>query len=353
MKKLFLFIAINVFVHFCYCQSNLITFLNAENEAHYIHLFKNNYSQSILEYKKIINDYPEYSAISEKLYLYIESGIKNSENEFIIQIYKQRMKLGLDTNLYVAENYKSINSLKEEFLKFKKSKLWYKEIDKHYKELFNKEGKYKKPNSDKLNNAINEVYYLNGFDQGVRNALHIQDGKFTNDTFRNELSALLDRKLKERDSLNFKGLIKILKDLNNVRDQIRTLLYAHPLLIHNFKYCKIGNVIDSSDYFYLQQVLFNGLLNNELRAENYAMFIDRSLIQRGDNNCRNTQQYGAAIYKNSKNDTLSYLYSIENIKDIDIIRAKIGLPSLYEASLEYKFKLPDSYIIPEKYLTKQ
>jgi hypothetical protein len=351
LKAISLLLIINFNTSLSFGQTKTIDFLNAENEAHYIHLFKNDYSQSIVEYKKIVNDFPEYAVISEKLYLYIESGLKNNEFGFIFKIYKERLKRGLDTSLYVDKNYKNFNSLEESFFKFKKSKLWQKEIDKVYKKTFNIEGKYKIPNSDKLNKAINEANYLNGFDQGVRNALHIQDEKFTNDPFRNELSKLLDNKLRERDSLNFKEFIKIIKVLNNTREQIKIFYSAYAVVIHNFKYCKIGNRIDSSDYFYIKQVLYNGLINNEMRAQNYAMFIDKSLIYRGNNDCINIQRYGTATYKNSNKETITNLYTIEDIKNIDLIRAEIGLPTLYEASLEYKFKLPENYKIPEKYLT--
>jgi hypothetical protein len=349
--KLFILIIIfQLFSTFLFSQTTKISFLNEENNANFIHLFTKDYVKSLNYYKDLEKVYPEFVSTSNKFYLYVEAAFKNKDYTFAIKLFKNKLKLGIDTNFYVNNYYNNCLRLKEEFYMFQKSKQWKNNIEKQYYKLLNKDGKFNKTNSNKLNDALIDVSYLNGFDQGVRSVTNILGERFSNNNFKEELQKLIFKKLSECDSLNFVSLIKTLKKIENVNDKKKIINKSFAVLIHNFKYCFVSQIIDSNNYIYLKNTLYDMFLNNAMSEVEYAMFIDRSLISRGDTNCKNLQKYGAGVYFNSRKDTLGKLYPIENIENIDKTRSEIGLPPLIEASFEFKFILPENYQIPEKYL---
>jgi len=114
---------------------------------------------------------------------------------------------------------------------------------------------------------------------------------------------------------------------------------SNMVLMHTFRSCMEDSSI-AWTYKYIDSALLSKVFAGKYPAAMYAFHKDRSYSYL----CRGPQKYGLW-----SGGTGQIINGLMDVKNVDAIRAEIGLPCLYIQSLKDGFKLPVGYEVPAKY----
>lgn len=275
----------------------------------------------------------------DSAHFYFRQNFKNSACQLNQILYKLHAILKNDSMVfyYIKDDifYNQTNSKPEfydssvwgsriEYKSFRNSKYWgifnleyqdwYKNATKHYDVSFVSQFK--------------AFYYL---DQAIRSSNELRDL----DSF-----FLV---LKITDAYNYKKFYNFSIE-NGFLDSTKygsNIAHLNSILIHNFRNCysdssllKISQWLDSA----LHHNVLIGRYPNEL----YAYYKDRSYAYF----CSEPQLYGTFFTYDSNLRKNIIINGLQDVENIDSIRASIGLSSLYIHSLKHNINLPDGYKIP-------
>ncbi len=311
---------------------NVFKFYKDLNKANYYHLIEENYNKSSYVYELILKKYDTLLLQNNSYCFAIESALKSNNNSLLSKLLKRKIYFDNDTtildHLFIDVDYKYHERLMAEISNLNNS-----EIYKIVKTDFKFRTKYYYNLDPEFMKLVTKIKILVNEDQGIR---------------RNN-----NNKINEVDSINIVELVNTLKLCKNIYQQSILINQAGILLTHSFRYNikKYGRVSEE-DYEYLTKILYQGLKSGNIPNRDYARYLDNARAERGYTNSKYgeiKQIYGTFMLSTLNEGKISNtLNPIEDIKSVDSLRAKIGLPTLFEDSIYYSYKLPQEYSIPKQ-----
>lgn len=310
---------------------NIFKFYNELNKANYFHHVEENYNKSSKVFELILKKYDTLLLINNSFCFAVESAIKSNNNKFLFKLLKRKINFSNDStfleHLFIDVGYKYSERLMSDI-----SNLTNSETYKDSKRGF----------------EFRNIYYYN---------LDLEFMKLVNKikslTIKDQEIRRIDiNKINEVDSVNFIELVNTLKLCKNIYQQSILINQAGILLTHSFRFNinQYGR-ISNDNYNYFVFVLYEGLKSGNIPNRDYAKYLDNARAEKSYVNQKYSeikQNYGTFMLSTINDGKISnYLNPIENINSVDSLRKTIGLPTLFEDSVYYNFKLPEVYKLPK------